>query len=107
MANRTLPADFTEFRAAVIRAAETVEGYLSQREMEFLALLGAVPTAEGEVLEIGSFKGKSTVILAKAAQLAAPGSIVNAVDPMTAPCSTDPDLKGEESSLPDFERNIA
>ena len=69
-------------------------------------LMAACPAAEGEILEIGSFKGKSTILLARSAKLG-DGAIINAVDPMTAPCETDPDLKGDESSLADFTRNIA
>jgi hypothetical protein len=56
-------------------------------------------------LEIGSFKGKSTILLAKGAALA-DGVTVNAVDPMTSPSETDPDLRGEPSSLDAFEQNI-
>src|SRR4029078_13517181 len=60
---------------------------------------------QGSILEIGSFKGKSTVVLAKAAALA-DNAVVNAVVPIPAPYETDPDLKGEKNSLNDFERNI-
>lgn len=66
----------------IIELAKQIEGHLSDAEMEFLAVNAAVPTAEGCVLEIGSFKGKSTVILAKAASLASENSVV-AVDPLT------------------------
>lgn len=100
-----LPVDFEAFTAHLVQEAKMIEGYLTEREMRFLALLAAVPTASGEILEIGSFKGKSTVILAKAAALGdrAP---VNAVDPMTAPSVTDPDLRGAASSFADFQRNL-
>ena len=67
--------------------------------------MAACPTAGGEILEIGSFKGKSTVILAKAAALGGNGK-VHAVDPMIAPSETDPDLRGQASSFPDFQKNI-
>lgn len=101
----SIPPDFQDFVEATLLDAEKVEGFLSPREMRFLCLLGAVPTASGEILEIGSFKGRSTVILAKASALAGDGPI-NAVDPMTAPSETDPDLKGEESSYDAFVSNI-
>ena len=105
--DRKLPKDFDRLAAVLVKEASDVEGFLSPREMDFLALLGAVPTAaEGVVLEIGSFKGKSTVILAKAGRLAQPGVVINAVVPMTAPSKTDPDLQGQSSSLDDFQRNI-
>jgi predicted O-methyltransferase YrrM len=103
--NLQLPPDFAAGTEKLIREADTVEGYLSPNEMRFLALLAAVPTAEGEVLEVGSFKGKSTIVLAKAAAHL-DISVINAVDPMNAPSSTDPDLGGSESSYSDFAKNI-
>lgn len=66
-----------------------LEGHLTPREVRFLALLGACPTARGEVLEIGSFKGKSTVILAKSAAFAGQPRVC-AVDPLDLPSVTDP-----------------
>ena len=102
---KKLPENFDSFTENLLKAAETVEGFLSPNEMRFLALLAACPTATGDVLEIGSFKGKSTVILAKAAQLAGNAKIY-AVDPLTAPSETDPDLRGDESSAKDFQTNI-
>lgn len=100
-----LPAGFDKFTEDLLTEMESVEGYLAPNEIRFLALLAAFPTADGEILEIGSFKGKSTIILAKAAALA-DNSRVNAVDPMTAPCETDPTLGDQTSSYPDFQRNI-
>jgi len=103
---RRTPNGFSDFTAKLLEEMESVEGYLAPNEIRFLALLGACPTAEGEILEIGSFKGKSTIILAKSAALA-DGATINAVDPMTAPCETDPTLGNQESSLADFKRNVA
>lgn len=100
-----LPHGFEHFTENLLREMESVEGYLAPNEMRFLALMAACPTAEGEILEIGSFKGKSTIILAKSAALQG-SDVVNAVDPMTAPSETDPDLRGQASSLDDFTRNI-
>lgn len=102
---KKLPADFDSFTEDLLREAETIEGYLSPNEMRFLALITAYPAASGDVLEIGSFKGKSTIILAKAAVLAGDEKIY-AVDPMTAPSATDPDLRGDASSFTDFQTNI-
>lgn len=101
-----LPENFDAFVEKLLKEADTVEGYLSANEMRFLALLAACPTAEGDVLEIGSFKGKSTVILAKAAAFGGDKAKIHAVDPMTAPSETDPDLRGEETSYTDFQRNL-
>lgn len=101
------PADFEKFTEKLLKDVESVEGYLAPSEIRFLALMAACPTADGEILEIGSFKGKSTIILAKAAALAENGGKIHAVDPMIAPSETDPDLRGEASSFPDFQKNIA
>lgn len=103
---RRLPDKFEEFTSKLLTEMESVEGYLAPNEIRFLALLAACPTSGGEILEIGSFKGKSTIILARSAALA-DGATVNAVDPMTAPCETDPTLGNQDSSLGDFKRNIA
>lgn len=102
---RKLPAGFAEYTEELLNEVRSVEGFLSPREMRFLALLAAVPTSEGTVLEIGSFKGRSTILLAKASSLAQT-PVVHAVDPMTAPSETDPDLRGQLSSAEDFRRNI-
>ena len=102
---KNLPDNFASFVENLLTEAETIEGFLAPREMRFLALLAACPTANGEILEIGSFKGKSTVILAKSAALSG-NSTVHAVDPMTAPSETDPDLRGDVSSFADFQKNI-
>jgi predicted O-methyltransferase YrrM len=103
---KKLPDNFDAFVENLLREIETVEGYLAPNEIRFLALLAACPTADGEILEIGSFKGKSTVILAKSAALSGNAQKVNAVDPMTAPSETDPDLRGDASSFADFQKNI-
>lgn len=101
-----LPAGFDEFTDKLLNEIESVEGYLTPKEVRFLALLAACPTAVGDVLEIGSFKGKSTVILAKSAQFGGNHTKIYAVDPMTAPSETDPDLRGAASSFEDFQKNI-
>jgi predicted O-methyltransferase YrrM len=102
---KSLPAGFESFTDKIVSEVESVEGFLYPHEIKFLALLAACPTAKGGILEIGSFKGKSAVVLAKAARLS-DNAVINAVDPMTAPSKTDPDLKGAASSVDDFRRNI-
>lgn len=79
------------------RNVANVEGFLSKKEMHFVFLLGAVQSCQGEILEIGSFKGRSTILLSKAAALANENRVV-AVDPLTSPSVTDPDLKGKASA---------
>jgi predicted O-methyltransferase YrrM len=83
-----------------------VEGYLTPREVACLAWVGAHRTTNGEVLEVGSFKGRSTIVLALASRLAG-DSRVSAVDPLTSPSVTDPALgKGETSGRERFEANL-
>jgi hypothetical protein len=57
------------------------------------------------ILEIGSFKGKSTVGLASIAARYGLGKVV-AVDPHTAPSVTDPDLRGQTSTWDDFRATL-
>lgn len=102
---KKLPENLEDFTEQLLKDVENVEGYLSPDEIRFLALMASYPTAKGEILEIGSFKGKSTIILAKAAGLTN-NRKVHAVDPMSAPAKTDPDLKNNSSSFPDFKKNI-
>ncbi|MBX3424692.1 MAG: class I SAM-dependent methyltransferase [Pirellulales bacterium] len=47
----------------------SVEGWLSDREAAFLLQAAALPTAEGEILELGSYQGKSAIALARGAAL--------------------------------------
>ncbi len=102
---KKLPDNFGAFTEKLLDEIADFEGYLSPNEIRFLTLLAACPTADGEILEIGSFKGKSTIILAKASRLTEK-PFVHAVDPMVAPSETDPDLKGESSSYPAFQKNL-
>jgi len=80
-------------------------GFLTEREARFLSLAAACTPAPGVILEIGSFKGKSTVGLASVAARYRLGSVV-AVDPHTAPSSTDPGLGGQASSFEDFRHTL-
>ncbi len=81
-------------------------GHLTEREARFLALAAACsPPQEGVILEIGSFKGKSTVGLASIAARYGLGKVV-AVDPHTAPSVTDPDLGGQASTWDDFQATL-
>jgi len=92
--------------AAWPRVAATT-GYLSEREARFLMAAAALSPAEGKNLEIGSFKGRSTVGIAYVTRELGLGKVV-AVDPHTSPASTDPDLKrvGQTTSYDDFVANL-
>ncbi len=80
-------------------------GFLTEREARFLALAAACAPGKGAILEIGSFKGKSTVGLASIAAHYGLGKVVT-VDPHTAPSVTDPDLEGQKSSWDDFQATL-
>jgi predicted O-methyltransferase YrrM len=84
---------------------KSTPGYLSEKEARFLMIAAALTPAHGRILEIGSFKGRSTVGLAYIAKRYDLGKIVS-VDPHTSPSATDPDLRGAPSSLQDFFENL-
>lgn len=100
----TLPAEFDAIVAEAWQQAQLVQGYMGEREFRALALLTALSTHAAEpgvIVEIGSFKGKSTIALAKVAGALALGAVVS-IDPHTAPAQTDPDLHGKSSSFDEF-----
>ncbi len=101
----TLPTDFQAASDEAWARMQAAPGFLTEREGRFLALVAATAPATGTILEIGSFKGKSTVGLASIARHYSLEPIV-AVDPFTAPSSTDPDLLGASSSFNDFQITI-
>jgi len=101
-----LPQDFAPASDEAWQRVAAAPGFLSEREARFLALVAAAAPARGAILEIGSFKGKSTVGLASIAARYSLGRVI-AVDPFTAPSSTDPSLGGSASSYDDFCRTLA
>ena len=100
-----LPADFAQVADIAWARMSAVPGFLTEREGRFLALAAAVGPATGALLEIGSFKGKSTVGLATVARQYGSDPVV-AVDPHTSPSSTDPDLRGASTSFDDFQNSL-
>ena len=74
-----LPASFDTTVDALVDRAMRIEGWTTPRELRFLALLAACPTTTGSVIEIGSYRGRSTTLLARAAELASNVPII-AVD---------------------------
>src|SRR2546430_16498908 len=73
------------------RRVKGTPGFLSEGEACFLMLAAAAAPADGAIVEIGSFKGRSTVGLAYVARRYGLGSVV-AIDPHTSRSATDPDL---------------
>jgi predicted O-methyltransferase YrrM len=100
-----LPLDLEARRDAAWQAVRETPGYLTEREAKFLMLAAVASPARGAVLEIGSFKGRSTVGLGLIVQHYGGGPIV-AVDPFTAPSSTDPELEGQSSTYEDFQASL-
>ncbi len=80
-------------------------GFLTEREARFLALVAACAPARGVILEIGTFKGKSTVGLASVATRYGLGPVVT-VDPHSGPSVTDPDVGASGSSWDDFRASL-
>jgi predicted O-methyltransferase YrrM len=100
-----VPPDFDRTQDAAWERVRTVPGFLTEREARFLMLVAACTPATGPILEIGSFKGRSTVALAFIAKHYGFGSVI-AVDPHTSPSETDPNLLGQQTSYHEFLNNI-
>jgi MMP 1-O-methyltransferase len=97
--------DLSSFSAETWRLAVRAKGYLSECEGKFLMAAAALVPVGGANLEIGSFKGRSTICIARTCKRYGLGN-VTAVDPHTSPAPTDPDLQGQLSSFEDFGRNL-
>src|SRR5712692_7618908 len=81
-----------------------IEGWLSEREAEFLYRTARGCSTSGVIVEIGSFKGKSTICLAKGSS--AGGRVeVHAIDPHTGTLEQNLWMAGR-SSLEDLNRNV-
>ncbi len=97
---------FDSARDDALTRARQAAGYLSPREARFLFTIAALTPVDGDVLEIGSFKGRSTIMLAHGARWYGRG-VVHAVDPHNAPSETDPSLGDASTSFDEFTANIA
>ena len=100
-----LPPDLDAQRAAAWEVVRASPGHLTEREAKFLMLAAAAAPASGAILEIGSFKGRSTVGLGLIAKHYGRGPVV-AVDPFTSPSSTDPAIGAQRSTFDDFQANV-
>jgi predicted O-methyltransferase YrrM len=94
-------SDLEQAIASAWAKASQVPGYIGEREFGALAMLFVSAPRDGVSLEIGSFKGRSTVGLAALAAHYGLGPIVS-IDPHSAPSATDPDLGEQTSSFADF-----
>lgn len=100
-----IPPGFLASREAIISFLARFDGLMTRRELDFLILLAAVPTADGDILEIGSFKGRSTILLAKAVALANNTKVV-AVDPLEGDAVRPSSAPGVDSVSAEFYRNL-
>jgi len=91
-----LPPELESVTEQAWRLMAATPGHLTEREGRFLILMAACAPVSGTIVEIGSYKGKSTVGLAFVARHFALGRVVT-VDPHTSPSITDPDEPGESS----------
>ncbi len=97
----SLPENLNETIEEALQLSRRVPGFLGDSEARFLGLLAACTPASGVIVEIGSFKGKSTVLLASVAAHYALGPVV-AIDPHTAPSVTDPKITPGSSTFEEF-----
>lgn len=77
-----IPEDLDAALDEAWAAAKDVPGFLMEQEARFLGMMAVCAPRDGAIVEIGSFKGKSTVLLGKLAQRYGIGPIV-AIDPHT------------------------
>jgi len=105
LATIEVPPDLDAVLDAAWEAARNVPGYLVESEARLLGMIAACVPVAGSIVEIGSFKGKSTVMLAKVAAHYGLGRIV-AIDPHNCPELLDHQADPAASSFQDFLRNI-
>jgi len=101
LATVKIPADLETVLNDAWEVTREVPGHLAENEARFLGLLAACAPAKGTIVEIGSFKGRSTVMLAKVASHYSLGPIV-AIDPHNSPILLDHHANPEASSYQDF-----
>ncbi|MGC1620971.1 MAG: class I SAM-dependent methyltransferase [Candidatus Acidiferrum sp.] len=105
MTSVKIPADLENVLNDAWEATREVPGHLAESEARFLGLLAACVPASGAIVEIGSFKGRSTVMLAKVASHYGCGSVV-AIDPHNSPILVNIPTNPETSSYQDFLDNV-
>jgi predicted O-methyltransferase YrrM len=101
LATINIPADLDVVLNEAWEETRKVPGHLVENETRFLGLLAACVPASGAIVEIGSFKGRSTVMLAKIASHYGGGPVV-AIDPHNSPILLDHQADPEATSFRDF-----
>ena len=101
----TIPRDFESVLIRAWEATNKVPGHLQKNEALFLGILAACVPAAGTIVEIGSFKGRSTVMLATVASHYGSGPVV-AIDPHNSPILLDHSSGTEATSYQEFLHSI-
>jgi len=101
----TIPGDLQSVLDEAWAETRKVPGHLEENEARFLGMLAACVPARGAIVEIGSFKGKSTVMLAKVASHYDLGP-VTAIDPHNSPILLNQQADPGASSYQDFRQSI-
>jgi MMP 1-O-methyltransferase len=96
-----IPADLDSVLGRSWAEAQKVAGHLVENEARFLGLLAACVPVKGSIVEIGSFRGRSTVMLAKIAAHYGLGPIVT-IDPHNSSILLDHQTETDASSYPSF-----
>jgi predicted O-methyltransferase YrrM len=105
LATVKIPADLETALNEAWEETRKVAGHLMEKEARFLGLLAACVPGKGAIVEIGSFKGRSTAMLAKVASHYGGGPVV-AIDPHNSPILLDHGANPEASSYREFLENI-
>jgi predicted O-methyltransferase YrrM len=103
-----IPPDIDEVLDNAWRACKDIPGYLVETEARFIGLAAAcAPRGRGTIVEIGSYKGKSTVMLGVVAKHYHLGPVVS-VDPHNFNSSElrDQRINPDSSSFSEFLSNI-
>jgi hypothetical protein len=100
-----IPADLDAVLARAWKLTEKTPGHLQRNEALFLGILAACVPASGTIVEIGSFKGRWTVMLATVAAHYGGGPVV-AIDPHNSPILLNHTGGTEASSYKEFLHSI-
>ena len=101
-----ISTSFEQKLADIKTTIHSVDGWLTDREVSFLALLASHSTTTGEILEIGSYRGRSTIVLALAKRLAEADSDLIAIDPLPNEHPMALDEQGRLTARALFEANL-
>jgi hypothetical protein len=100
-----LPPDLHETIENATQLSLKTPGFLAENEIRFLGILAACTPATGLIVEIGSFKGKSTVMLATIARKYGLGSVV-AIDPHQGLSYLGPNVPQQSPTFDEFLSSI-